>query len=50
MPTLKEKGYNVLFGSARAIVAPKGTPDEIINILHTTFKTALGSTRKCRKI
>lgn len=43
VPTLKEKGYNVLFGSARALVAPKGTPEEIIKTLHDTFKTALES-------
>lgn len=49
VPTLKEKGYNVLFGSARAVVAPKGTPDEIINILHTTFKTALEAPENVEK-
>ena len=49
VPTLKEKGYNVLFGSARALVAPKGTPDEIINILHNTFKTALEAPENIEK-
>lgn len=43
VPTLKENGYNVLFGSARAIVAPTGTPQEIIQKLHDTFKEALES-------
>lgn len=43
VPTLSEKGYNVLFGSARALVAPKDTPDEIITTLHDIFKTALES-------
>lgn len=43
VPTLKENGYNVLFGSARALVAPKGTPEPIIKKLHDTFKAALES-------
>ncbi|CAK7030805.1 tripartite tricarboxylate transporter substrate binding protein [Fusobacterium varium] len=49
IPTLKEKGYNVLFGSARAIVAPKGTPDEIVKTLHDTFKTALEAPENIEK-
>ena len=40
-PTLKENGYNVLFGSARAIVAPAGTPQIILDKLHDTFKKAI---------
>lgn len=43
VPTLKENGYNVLFGSARAIVAPTGTPQEVIQKLHDAFKEALES-------
>lgn len=43
VPTLKEKGYDVLFGSARAVVAPKGTPDEIVKKLHDEFKKAMES-------
>lgn len=43
IPTLAEKGYNVLLGSARAIVAPKGTPDEIVAMLHDIFKDAMES-------
>lgn len=49
VPTLKESGYPVLFGSARAIVAPKGTPKEIIEKLHTIFKTALESEENVEK-
>ena len=30
VPTLKEKGYNLVYGSARALVAPKGTPQAAI--------------------
>lgn len=43
IPTLKEKDINVLFGSARAIVAPKGVDPKILDQLHVTFKTALES-------
>jgi tripartite-type tricarboxylate transporter receptor subunit TctC len=43
VPTLTEMGYPVLFGSARAIVAPKGTPDEIVQKLHDVLKEAIES-------
>ena len=49
VPTLKESGYPVLFGSARAIVAPKGTPKEIIQKLHDIFKQALESPENIEK-
>lgn len=49
VPTLKESGYPVLFGSARAIVAPKGTPKEIINKLHDVLKAALESPENIEK-
>ncbi|SDB19753.1 Tripartite-type tricarboxylate transporter, receptor component TctC [Fusobacterium necrophorum] len=49
IPTLKEKGYHVLFGSARALVAPKGTPEEVIQYLHDTFKAALESPENIEK-
>lgn len=49
VPTLKEKGYDVLFGSARALVAPKGTPEEIITKLHDVFKAALESPENIEK-
>lgn len=49
IPTLKEKNLNVQFGSARAIVAPSGTPAEIINKLHDTFKIALESEENIKK-
>lgn len=49
VPSLTEKGYKVLFGSARALVTPKGTPDEIIKKLHDTLKTALESEENIEK-
>lgn len=49
VPTLKEKGYDILFGSARALVAPKGTPQEIIDFLHDKFKEAIESPEHMEK-
>lgn len=49
VPTLKEKGYDVLFGSARGLVAPKGTPKEIIAKLHDVFKKAIESPEHMEK-
>lgn len=43
IPTMKEHNYDILFGSARALVAPKDTPKEIIDILHDAFKDAMES-------
>ena len=41
-PTLGELGlYNKWYGSARAIVAPKGTPEEIIAFYEEAFKKAM---------
>ncbi|ABR49225.1 Uncharacterized protein UPF0065 [Alkaliphilus metalliredigens QYMF] len=41
VPTLQEKGYPISFGSARALAVPKGTPEEIVDILHMAFKKAM---------
>ncbi|MGO2117777.1 MAG: tripartite tricarboxylate transporter substrate binding protein [Fusobacterium sp.] len=49
IPTLKEKGYNVIFGSARAIVAPKGTPQDRLDYLNSVLKTALESESNIEK-
>ncbi|MFK4785955.1 tripartite tricarboxylate transporter substrate binding protein [Fusobacterium sp. MFO224] len=49
IPTLKEKGYNVTFGSARAIVAPKGTPQDRLDYLNSVLKTALESESNIEK-
>lgn len=49
VPTLTEKGYEILFGSARALVAPKGTPQEIIDYLHDKFKEAMESPEHLEK-
>lgn len=49
VPTMKEKGYDILFGSARALVAPKGTPQEIIDYIHDKFKEAIDSPEHMEK-
>src|SRR5690625_261946 len=49
VPTLAEKGYKILFESARAIDAPKGTPKEIIDYLHDKYKAAMESTEHMEK-
>lgn len=41
VPTLKELGYDVELGTWRAIVVPKDTPDEIVDILHQGFKQVM---------
>lgn len=43
VPTLQEKGYEIYFGSARALAAPAGTPDEIIEKLQTMLKEVIES-------
>ncbi|MBQ7585676.1 MAG: tripartite tricarboxylate transporter substrate binding protein, partial [Desulfovibrionaceae bacterium] len=42
VPTLKELGfYPEWYGSARALVAPKGTPKEIIDFYEDAFKKTM---------
>lgn len=41
VPTLKEKGYNLVYGSARALVAPAGTPQEVIDFYVDAFTQAM---------
>jgi len=43
VPTLGEYGYEILFGSARALVAPAGVSDEIIDYLVAVFQEAIES-------
>ena len=40
LPTLKEEGVDLVFALQRGIVAPKGTPKEIINMWAKVFKAA----------
>ena len=40
VPTFKEYGYNVIWQQPRFILAPAGTPDDVIETLHGAFKKA----------
>ncbi len=37
VPTFKESGYNMVVGSFRGLAVPAGTPDDIVEVLDTTF-------------
>ena len=41
VPTLKEKGYNLVYGSARALVAPKDTPQAAIDFYVDAFEKTI---------
>ncbi|MDN5347624.1 MAG: putative tricarboxylic transport rane protein [Clostridia bacterium] len=41
VPTFKEKGINLEFRTCRFILAPKGTPEDRIKILHDAFKKGM---------
>jgi len=45
VPTFKELGYDVEILSLRGYLAPKGTPKEIIKILHDEIKKAMDSSK-----
>ena len=42
-PTLRELGYDITLGGYFFIIAPKGTPDAVVQTLHDAFKRALES-------
>ena len=41
VPTWKEQGVDVVLSTARTIIAPKGTPREVIETLYKAFKSAV---------
>jgi tripartite-type tricarboxylate transporter receptor subunit TctC len=41
VPLAKEKGYDVQVDVYTGVLAPKGTPKEIVAILHDAFKKAM---------
>lgn len=43
VPTLKESGYNVVYGAWRGLCAPKGTPTEVVEKLEDIFMAAADS-------
>ncbi|MGD8114391.1 MAG: tripartite tricarboxylate transporter substrate binding protein [Sphaerochaetaceae bacterium] len=43
IPTYKEQGYDITIYNMRQIIAPKDTPDEVVDILYQAFKKAANS-------
>ena len=43
VPTYKEQGYNITIDNYRQVLAPKGTPPEVIRVLYEAFKKAANS-------
>ena len=41
LKTLKEQGADISFGFYNVILAPKGTPDRIVSVIHEAFRKAL---------
>ena len=41
VPTVKEQGYDLVFGGWNGILAPKGTPSDVVGILADAAKKAL---------
>ncbi len=41
LPTLKEQGVNVIYGLNRGVVAPKGTPADVIKTYEAAFAKAM---------
>lgn len=40
VPTFAEQGYDVVYGTWRGIGVPKGTPDDVKEVLYAAFETA----------
>lgn len=43
VPTMKEEGYDVVFGTWRGLAVPTGTPKEAVDILSDAFKKGIES-------
>lgn len=41
VPTVREQGVNFTMGQWRGLAAPKGTPPEVVRILHDAFKKGM---------
>ncbi len=50
VPTMEEQGYKIYYGSSRGLVAPAGTPREIVNILAEATKRAMSTEQAEKKI
>lgn len=49
VPTLKEKGYDLVYGSARALVAPAGTPQNVIDFYIDVFTKTMNDDENIEK-
>ena len=43
VPTYIEQGFNITIDNTRQVLAPKGTPSDVVNVLYTAFKKAVAS-------
>jgi tripartite-type tricarboxylate transporter receptor subunit TctC len=43
IPTYKEQGFDITVANYRQVLAPKGTPPEVVNALYAAFKKAVAS-------
>ncbi len=50
VPTMEEQGYKIYYGSSRGLVAPVGTPKEIIHILAEATRRAMATEQAEKKI
>lgn len=49
VPTLKEKGYDITYGSYRSLVGPKGMPQEIVDFYNNAFKQTMEDPENVKK-
>ncbi len=50
VPTMKEAGYDAINSSARTVVAPAGTPKEIVDTLSAAMKKAMQDPEQVKKL
>jgi len=50
IPTMEERGYKIYYGSSRGLVAPVGTPKDIIRILAEATKRAMSTEQAEQKL
>jgi len=50
VPTMKEAGYDAINSSSRTVVAPAGTPKEIVDILSAAMKKAMQDPEQIKKL
>lgn len=50
VPTMKEAGYDAINSSSRTVVAPAGTPKEVVDILSAAMKKAMQDPEQIKKL